>query len=200
MKWIKSHIAIMVFTLFTQAYATTESRTWELNLNEASGSIQFLAVGRPSFLKIKGKGSAPQGSLFIQKSGIRGSISFNLDSLDTGIKLRNEHMKHKYLEIHKFPKAELKIIKISLPDTLWTDISTSLENVPYEGTLSLHGNQKKIDGLARIKREENDLNITSQFKIKLKDFGIETPSFKGITVSEDVDVSVSFKTPFQIKK
>ena len=193
-------ILVSTLSLFSGGHATSNSQGWQLNLAQSTGSVRFLAVGRPSFLKIRGEGPAPEGNMFIRGNSVTGIVSFNLASLGTGIKMRDEHMKQKYLEVQKFPKAELKITKIDLPASLWTSQDAAFEDITYEGTLSLHGVQKVVSGLAKIERHENVLNVGSQFKIKLKDFNVEIPSFKGITVSEDVDVSVSFSAPFENKK
>lgn len=196
---LKIILAVM-FSLLLRSHAAPKSEKWQLDLSKSSGSVKFLAVGRPSFLKIRGEGGAPEGNLLVQSNSVMGTVSFNLGSLGTGIKLRDEHMKQKYLEIQKFPKAELKLTKISLPDTLWTADPVSFEGIPYEAVLSLHGSQKSVSGLAKVERHENVLNVESQFKLKLKDFDIVTPSFKGITMSEDVDVTVAFSTPIERKK
>lgn len=173
---------------------------WQLDLGKGSGSVEFLAVGKPSFIKIRGRGENPQGVLVATQSGISGVVSFNLDSLDTGINLRNEHMKQKYLETPKFPKAELTITKMTLPPSFWSLDVVSLENISYEASLSLHGVKKTVNGMAQVERQKNTLDVKSDFKLKLKDFEINTPSFKGITVAEDVDVHIAFSAPLLIKQ
>ena len=174
--------------------ATLPAQNWQVTLPSEESSVEFVAIGRPTALKIRGKGGVPEGSFLIQKNEVTGSVEVILENFDTGIGLRNEHMRKKYLEIEKFPKAKLEVKKMILPDSFWT--SGFLEDISYEGTLTLHGKSKPMSSKASlakaIERTETTILIKTSFSLKLSDFGITPPSFKGITVAQDVQVSVSF--------
>ena len=83
------------------------------------GDVKFTAVGKPGFLKIRGesKGQFPKGSIKIEKDSVTGEFDFDLKNLDTGIELRNTHMKDKYLEVAKFPSAKLVLKDFPLKST-----------------------------------------------------------------------------------
>ena len=86
-----------------------------IDLSKTSHEINFLAVGQPSALKISGKlapGSAMTGKLEVVKNELVGNASIALDSFDTGIGLRNRHMKEKYLETAKYPEAKISLKQI----------------------------------------------------------------------------------------
>jgi hypothetical protein len=51
----------------------------------------------------------------------------------------------------------------------------------------LHGKEQGVKGTYLAK----DGKIDAKFQIKLTDFGIEIPSYLGITVAETVDVQVA---------
>src|SRR5262245_62020670 len=76
-------------------------------LDPAAGSTEFHAVGRPSMLKITGKGPGPKGEIKAEGSKVTGSFSVDLNAVTTGISMRDHHMKEKYLQTDKFPNAEL---------------------------------------------------------------------------------------------
>ena len=78
-----------------------------------SGEINFLAVGKPSMIKIKGKAPAPFTKAIIENNKLSLESNLVLTELDTGIGLRDEHMKDKYLQVKEFPTAHL-ILQYSL--------------------------------------------------------------------------------------
>ncbi len=189
---------LLVGVLFWQiglvhASVPTNSK-WLVNLDQGNGTVEFNAVGRPSALKIRGKGAAPKGTLTVEGTALSGAATFSLDSLDTGIKLRNEHMKKKYLETEKYPEAKVTFAKLSLPDSLKADGAVA-EKVPFQGTLSLHGVEKPISGTAKIERKGGQVQLAADFGLKISDFGIATPGFAGITMAEDVQVLVQLAAP-----
>ncbi len=174
--------------------AAPVNQQWIINVDQGSGTVEFKAIGRPSMLKINGKGSSPRGSITVDGDKASGMLSFDLDSLDTGIKLRNQHMKEKYLETSKFAKATYTIKNFIVSGVLKSE-NARLEKVPFEGTLSLHNVEKNISGLAQIERNGNEVSVNAEFGIKISDFAIPTPGYAGITMAEDVNIFVQFKAP-----
>ncbi len=155
-----------------------------------SGHVSFLAIGSPSFLKIEGKGSGTEGTLEVTSGKAKGSFSFELASLDTGIDTRNEHMKEKYLKVSQNPKAVLKLeeIKTSKGSIV---IGEGLGSGQFKGLLTLNGVTKAVEGtLEGSKSEKGGENLNAKFSLKLTDYGIEIPSFAGITVADEVKLEV----------
>lgn len=101
-------ISLLISLLASGAIA--EQASWakdlELLAQKDSGSVEFLAIGRPSAIKIRGKGTAPEGKVTLvsdkENRIARGTLVFDMTSLDTGMDTRNEHMKEKYLETGKY--------------------------------------------------------------------------------------------------
>ena len=172
---------------------TTTPAKWLLNVDKGMGEVLFDAVGRPSALKIHGKGIAPRGQIVIEDGLASGDLVFDLETLDTGIKLRNEHMKQKYLETSKFSQAKLTLTKLSVPAALKAD--SKIDAAPFEGVLSLHGVQKPVKGMAKLARASNQLSIDANFGLKIVDYGINSPTFAGITMAEDVQITVEVTAP-----
>lgn len=188
-----SLVGVLCISSLTLA-ATPSVSKLVFQADRGTGAVEFNAIGRPSALKIHGKGSSPKGSLILEGSAASGSLSFDLESLDTGIKLRNEHMKTKYLEVEKYAQATLTVTKLSIPDALRSE-NGKVEKVPFQGVLSLHGVQKPVSGFATVGRASNQMTIAADFGIKTSDFAINTPSFAGITMAEDVQVAVQLAAP-----
>lgn len=162
------------------------------------GTVEFHAIGRPSALRINGKGAAPQINLTIENNQVSGVASFSLDTLDTGINLRNTHMKKKYLETEKYPDSKITFSMFPLPESLSNENGRA-DKVPFQGMLLLHGVEKPVSGLAKIERKSGQVQVSADFGLKISDFGITSPGFAGITMAEDVQVSVRFTAPINAK-
>jgi polyisoprenoid-binding protein YceI len=203
MKWIaltkgnemKSLRNVVLFSCIT-ALSTSLSfaagspvKKWAGKLSESDGSIEFLATGHPSALKVVGKGSAPKGSFILDGEKLSGTATFLMTSLDTGIQVRNEHMKTKYLETGKFPEATLKIVKLAVRSGAPSSDFTAKDS-PFEGVLTLHGVEKPVAGMADLKRNGDHLDLAVHFGLKISDYGIATPGYAGITMADGVEVTV----------
>ena len=140
--------------------------------------VTFRASGNPGFLRIDGSVGEITGSLKDAKEGYQGILEVDLKNAKTGIELRDKHLKEKYLEVDKFPKAtlELKAVKPSKELFQWTGFLTLKNNTkPVHGTASLDGDKLKAN-----------------FSFSLTDYPeVGIPSWLGVTVAEKVDVSVS---------
>lgn len=163
------------------------------------GKVDFLSIGRPAAIKIRGEGSKLEGSLKVENNLATGKIIFDLESLDTNINLRNRHMKEKYLETNKYKNAELTIEKLKIPDQAFLNNAETVM-IPFDGVLFLHGVRRPVKGLSKIQIKKNTLTGTADFEVHLSDYNIETPSYLGVTVANDVQLSVNFLAEEKIVK
>ena len=186
-------IIFLLVTTYTP-YLHAAVKKVDLSFDANQSSAEFLAVGRPSMIKIKGKGAQVSGQAKLVGSALTGELKLDLDQFDTGIETRNKHMKEKYLETGK-PENKFAILELKKIEGIDSVLSPSGEkkSLPFEGTLTFHGVKKVVNGLTDIKWQDHAFDGASTFKVKLSEFNIGIPSFAGITVAEDVDVSVKFK-------
>lgn len=166
-----------------------------VNLDAGQGSSDFFAVGKPKMLKIHGVGQAPKGRLRFDRGSVTGSATFNLDSLDTGISLRNKHMKEKYLETSKFPKAELKLDHAPVPESFTAGTASSISDLGFKAKLTIHGVTREVEGKADIKRDGGNFTYAVDIPLKLKDWKIDEPGFSGITLADEITVKVNGTAP-----
>lgn len=155
-------------------------------LSASGGQVEFLAVGKPSFIKINGTGSAATGTASLDGDKVQGNFSFDLTTLNTKIAKRDEHMKEKYLQVDKFPKATLELKSVK-PIAGWSVKKPKLDEADFEGVLTLHGQTQPVKGKFSIS-DKSAVDVA--FKIKLTDFKVDIPSFAGITVADEVEVKV----------
>src|ERR1700722_20264050 len=69
---------------------------------DVSGKSEFIAVGKPGFIKINGVGSGLKGTVKVIDNLISCLATFPLSSFDTGIAIRDKHLKEEYLEVQKY--------------------------------------------------------------------------------------------------
>lgn len=148
-----------------------------------NSSVTFEAVGKPSFIKIRGEGGKITHQLVEEKEGRFDVFEVALNDLTTGINMRDEHMKEKYLQVKEHPKAILKIP--AGPE----DVLQFASEKEAQGTLTLHGQTKPL----KVKAIKDGNKISSEFDIKLSDYGIEIPTYAGITMADKVKVRTQFE-------
>lgn len=150
-------------------------------------TIQFSA--RATLGDFQGVTHSIDGEIKLQKltNTNFGTIYFKvyLDSIDTGINLRNIHMREDYLETSRYPAAEFSgsIIKI-IP------VDYTKSKVLAKGILNIHGVQKEINVDGFIFNYGNLYKLQTEFALLLSDFKINQPTFIINTVEDKIDISV----------
>jgi polyisoprenoid-binding protein YceI len=125
---------------------------------------------------------------FADASGaVNGVVQVDLGTLQTGIGLRDQHLKDKYLEIHRsdaFMTARLEEIRVERTEGTW---------IPFYGTLTLHGEQHSISGMADVQpQRDGAVRVRARFPISIAAFGIQPPRYLGVGVRDEVQVQVQF--------
>jgi hypothetical protein len=169
--------------------AVEKTATEKINLSEVKNAITFQAVIRPGGAKINGApGTEVQkplaGQLEVKDNKISGDATFQLKAFNTGISLRDSHLKDKYLQVEQYPEAKLKMKSFAISET----------GAPFEGTLTLHGKENKVSGIVKSKKVNNKYDLSFDFDVNIKDYGIEVPSYLGVRVEEKVKIEVNIKS------
>ena len=132
------------------------------------------------------------GYLYLQNADFSGvsELYFEVDlrTLDTGIGLRNRHMRDNYLETDDFPMAAYsgKIANAK-------QISKNRWQVDVSGKMKIHGVERaqKISG--EISFSKKGVKIESKFNVKLSDHKIDIPSLMFYKIDEEMHLEVNFK-------
>lgn len=183
---MKCAIFSLTTLILSAASLSLAAAPMQLHIDPTKGKTEFVAVGKPAMLKIHGEGTGPSGELSIEQGTLTGKLKVSLSNLNTGISMRDTHMKEKYLETSKYPDAELSLNKVPFPELK----TGQHESVPFKGVLALHGVSRPVDGNAEIEARNDGYHVKSQFKLNLSDFKIEIPSYMGIKVADTVEVEV----------
>jgi len=112
----------------------------------------------------------------------------DLNTLDTGIGLRNRHMRDNYLETDKFPRTYYKgkIISAQKKDE-------NTYQVQVEGLMFIHGVEKPLSVNGTISREEEGIfRIHTTFEVKLSDYKIKIPKLMFFKIDERMQLELDF--------
>jgi polyisoprenoid-binding protein YceI len=118
------------------------------------------------------------------------SIEVDLASLDTGIGLRNRHMRENHLETARFPQAVFRGARIlaASPDSL---IPGGSCEVDVAGELDLHGVVKPMTCHARLDLSRDGvLTVATDFPVRLSDHAIPRPGFLTMKLADEQRVSL----------
>jgi len=113
----------------------------------------------------------------------------DLESLDTGIGLRNRHMRENYLETDEYRYASYKG---KLTNVAMNPDSSYAYSILSEGTFSVHGVDKNIKVLSKVYAADGGYKVSSEFEIKLSDYDIEIPSLMFMKIDETIQIFLDF--------
>jgi polyisoprenoid-binding protein YceI len=167
----------MTRTLFAALVVLTTGSLADLRIAKVS-ELQFNATG-PAGLKITGQTS----KLEVSEAGDDLTLRVPLDTVDTGISLRNAHMKEKYLETGKFPFAELKVPRAALKEGAGQKATAAF---------TVHGQTRDVTVAYDVSKTADGLEVKASFDLNINAHGITVPSYLGVTVKPDMKVVTTF--------
>ena len=169
-----------------------------------AGADDYVVVpGKPNLVRFEshaplesfdGKTSQVKGTLGLSPAAIGDSIEVHLEvdlaSFDTGIEIRNKHMRENHLETAKHRHAVFRggsVRKLSAP-RLEPGAKVTFE---IAGVLDLHGVQKPLVAAVELVAASGaELHVITRFDVKLSDFGIPRPKFLVMKLDEVQKVTV----------
>lgn len=181
-----------------------QPRTFQLN---ADGSSRVQFVSDAPLETITGVSSNVSGSLAIDPANLtasKGTIKVRIDSLKTGIDLRDEHLRgEQWLNSPRFPEATFEVTSVRGPRTLAPNRSTPVTLI---GKFSLRGVTKEVQVRARLRlvplsdQTRSQYGVTTdlligqaQLKIKLPDYGVTVGPVVRLKISDDIEINVSIR-------
>jgi polyisoprenoid-binding protein YceI len=188
--WVAALIALTPIS--TQVIATGAGElTGPLYVDDASVAVRCPLTIGSSF---DAKTNTLSGELVVDPSkagAIDGTLAVDLRTLQTGIGLRDTHMRESYLEVQKgdgFQIATLTRIHLD-----GVDPTLPVGKARFRGMLLVHGQEREVMGTADIKRAGQALKVQASFPVNVSDFAIASPTYLGVGMRNQVTVSVSFQ-------
>jgi len=181
-------LALGVFTVAAVAAAASADdvgSAWQV----ARGDVRVvcpMTVGG----SFEAKTSSLSGTLTLtapHPATFSGTLSVDLRSLDTGIGLRNEHLRGNYLEVGKGSGYEQAV----LSDIRLDGDAAVQGRTGFSGKLQLHGTTRDVKGQAEVHRDGSSVRVDASFPVSVSDYGIPKPQYLGVGVRNEVQVKVS---------
>jgi polyisoprenoid-binding protein YceI len=111
-----------------------------------------------------------------------------LANLTTGISLRDEHMRTKYLEVPTYPEAILHVARSALVFPTQAPTSSSVV-----GALTLHGVTRDVTVAYSARRAaDGSVTVAGTTALDMRDYKITVPSYLGVAVKPNVTLDVRF--------
>lgn len=152
---------------------------------QQTGPAEATFTGQgPAGFRVQGR----TGALTLRERGPVVEVSVALGGLETGIALRDRHMKERYLEVHRYPDAVLEVPRAAVPLPAEGQASQG----QARGRLSLHGRTREVDFRYTVRREGGTYRVEGALPLDLRDWGIDVPRYLGVTVKPGVETAVTF--------
>ena len=146
----------------------------------------------------QGKTDRMEGTLSVDPAAVGDSITVHLEvdpaSLDTGKKMRNQHMRENHLETAKYPKAVFDGAAVLSPAGAKLEAGKPTE-FQIEGTFALHGVTRRLRADARATwvpaGSGGRIVFHAEFPVTLGDYQIRRPEFLFLKLAETQQVEVT---------
>ena len=175
-------LGVLVSVLFVQA------EEWQVFESEKN-LVKF--VSDAPVEDFEGLTSKVDGYLFWDGDDMLNKSDFyfevDLNTLDTGIGLRNRHMRENYLETEKFPTTHFKGSLIKIDKSNPNEITALAQ-----GKMFIHGVERLKSVQVTIKKEGDKLRVIGEFEVKLSDYGITVPSIMFYKIDEAMQLKIDF--------
>ena len=190
-----------------QTVARAEVKSFKTVPNDTRNVVQFTSDAPVE--KVVGKTHDITGTLELNLADLAattgGTFEADLRTLDTGIGLRNQHMRENHLETGKYPKATFTLQRFLSADRTTLEPGETA-NVVAEGELSVHGVSKVYKISVQLRYAQSDqatknrlggnngdmVAVSAAFVVKLADHGIRRPELLFMRLSGEQNVEVSF--------
>ena len=164
---------------------------------QPGGKNRVVFVSTAPMEQFEGKTDRVEGRLTVQPPTIGDSftVRFEVDltALDTGIALRNRHMRENHLETGKYPKAVFEGAKVvaGQPVQLQAGKQVTFE---IEGSFTLHGVTRplraRVDATYRPGGSSASIEFRASFPVELSSFSISRPEFLFLKLADTQQVRV----------
>ena len=185
---LRTSLRIVLFVSLWTTVTSAASGPWRVGQGEVSVKCPMTVGG-----SFDARTSALIGTLTAsagRPSTFEGSLAVDLRTVDTGIDLRNDHLKEKYLEVDKGAGYDQAVLSDVVLQGLNADAPAGKGS--FTGSLMLHGVKKTVTGTVEIRQDGTGRRVRASFPVNLPDYNIDKPRYLGVGVKDTVQVSVTF--------
>jgi polyisoprenoid-binding protein YceI len=119
---------------------------------------------------------------------LTGDLTFDLETLETGIRLRDNHLRERYLEVQSPENRQATLTDIQVEGLDLRRFAPG--SYRFRARLRLRGHERDVAGKVEIRVDGRRLRADAVFPIQLSDFEIRRPTYLGIGISDELTVHV----------
>ncbi len=188
------HVILVALALAALGLVGTRTAGAAESWSVSSGDVQVrcrLTVGG-SFDAVTAAISGTLQRAAPDAASYAGELRVDLATLDTGIGLRNGHLRDTYLDVERGPDFRQAVLSgIVLDDP--PPASTGRHTAAFSATLALHGVRRTVEGEAELRRREGRMQVEASFLLSLETFDIPPPRYLGVGVRDAIEITVRFE-------
>jgi polyisoprenoid-binding protein YceI len=152
---------------------------------QGAPKVSFHAEGSPGALDIEGTTSQLQ----VRDDGTTLTFAVGLDSVTTGIGVRDHHMKDEYAQTSLYPEATLTVPRAAIH---WPVAVGEASPGVVTGTFTAHGVSQPAQVKYQVKKTKTGDRISAEFDFDVSRHGIAIPSYLGVTVDPKMHAEATF--------
>ncbi len=195
-------VLILSSTLFAQGFKVKATGTQTFNFEDKNGRNQVTFFSATPLEDITGTANGIAGTITFDVANfaktLKGNLIVKVSSMNTGIELRNQHMKGaNWLNAEKFPEIVFAIKEVMNVK----QVDNNKLEFKIKGDFAMHGITKEVISDAEATYlDENEqtqrrapgdlLGVRAKFNVKLSDFGVNNQII-GNKVADNIEVSVN---------
>jgi len=198
LNWLDSTRRVVLFaTLFCLSGSVlAENTNFSLDARAARRIVQF--VSDAPLERIVGRADGITASFSVDltnlTAGASGKVVIDMNSFDTGLSVRNQHMQVNHLQTERFPTAvfTLKSIASAEPRNISSGGTAALL---MRGELDLHGVKKEYEILGTLTYNPADgsLRVQCVWPLSLHDHDIPRPAFLFMKLAETQEITIDLQ-------
>jgi polyisoprenoid-binding protein YceI len=145
--------------------------------------VSFFATGKPGFLSIEGKTK----TVSLTDDGTNLVFVVPIATVDTGIALRDEHMRDTYVQAAQFPDLVLSVPKAGVT---WPTPGGKGTSGTVTAGFTTHGVTRQVPVAYQVEPGKSGVTIKASFPFDVSEHGIEIPTYMGVTILPDMRAEV----------
>jgi len=177
MNKLLTFIAVLFIHLLFVQTATAQSFVAD------DGYVEFVSTA--PMLEFKGKSDHLTGMIDFDDNLV--DFYVDLTTIDTGINLRNNHMRDSYLETDKFPFAEFT----GSLNKMYDFEQAGKQEITTSGVFEIHGVEQEMEIKGSLEETNQGMRLEASWVVKLEDHDIRKPRVVFYELADEQTVNIS---------
>jgi polyisoprenoid-binding protein YceI len=189
--------AALLFVSASSLAASIPARAAEFRIEAGAGDNLVKFQSKAPMESFDGKTKSVSGTIVLDPDAIGDSVSIAIDvdvsTFDTGLQLRNQHMRENHLHCEKYPMSTFRGGKVVKGAGSRVGANESC-TIVVDGLFELHGVARAMQipiTLRRASTPAGALQVDASFDVKLADHEIPRPQMLFMKLGESQRVVVS---------